>query len=593
MQFLIGNPLGWWALAALGGVLLIHLLQQQARRMEISTLFLLDRAAPNPMEGRALERLRQSIPLWLQLIAVLLVTWILLAPSWIRPESVQRVVVVLDSSLSMTAFRDRMSTTVQPVLKRLAQAAGHTEWVVMSSDTTQSILYNGIEMNGVHRAFSAWQPTKGTHDIQPALHLAQRLRGPEGLLIFVSDHPAELPTGVHLLAIGSPIDNVGFSGVHTVSNKGTAIWKALVKNYSATPQTRTWQLHVNGHPTAPQWLQLEPGQATVLQGLFPGGDAAKLQLVLSDDGFAVDNRLPLVMPLKKRLQIHLAADAPMPEFFKRFFAAHDHLQSPEALAAPDLTVGHLTEQANATANGIYFAPPVPAESLGVMRGALATSHPLTDGLHWHDLWVRNSSPGEGAAPEQNADDHTLVWLQSAPLIRLSRTNGGQRLIFNFDLKDSNAWQLPAFVILLHRFTERIRDGKTALRQANLETHQSLKLATHPHQETLDMTIHAVWGGPAQRQSVPLYQAALLRAPAEPAFIEVAQGAHILARDAVHFADAREADFTRAASLDHVSSHVPNQAQRHSRHDFLIPLWLLLLGSALLASWFFSTTERTG
>lgn len=299
MQFLMGNPVGWWALAALGGVLLIHLLQQQAKRVEISTLFLLDSAAPNPMEGRALERLRHSIPLWLQLIAVLLITWMLLAPSWIRPESVQRVVVVLDSSLSMAAFRDRMSTTVMPVLQRLAQTAGHTEWVVMSSDTTQSFLYNGPGLDGVRRVLSAWRPTKGTHDIQPALHLAQSLRGPEGLLIFVSDHPTELPTGVHLLAIGAPIDNVGFSGVHTASHEGISTWKALVKNYGATPQTRTWQLHVNGHPTAPQQLHLQPGQATVLQGLFPGGDAAKLQLVLSDDGFAVDNRLPLVAPLKK------------------------------------------------------------------------------------------------------------------------------------------------------------------------------------------------------------------------------------------------------------------------------------------------------
>lgn len=597
MQFLIGNPLGWWALAALGGVLLIHLLQQQAKRVEISTLFLLDSVAPNPMESRAIERLRQSIPMWLQLIGVLLITWLLLAPSWIRPESVQRVVIVLDSSLSMAAFRGRMTTTVMPVLQRLAQAAGHTEWVVMSSDTTQSILYNGVELNGVRQVLSAWQPTKGTHDVQPALHLAQSLRGPEGLLIFVSDHATELPTGVHLLAIGAPIDNVGFSGIHTVSNEGTATWKALVKNYGATPQTRTWQLHINGHPTAPQRLNLQPGQATVLQGLFPGGDAAVLQLVLSDDGFAVDNRLPLVAPLKKRLNIRLAADAPMPEFFKRFFATHDDVQPPEAQAAPDLTVGTLTGQPNATANGIYFAPPAPAASSGVMRGALATSHPLTDGLHWHDLWVRESPPLAGALPIVEAiNDQVLVWLQSVPLIRLSRVNGGQQLMCNFALKDSNAWQLPAFVILLHRFTEHLRAAKTTLRQANLETHQPLNLAAEPMHhpsKTLDVTIRPAQGGPAQRRSVPLYQAALLRAPAEPAFVEVVQGDLTLARDAVHFADAREADFTRTASLDHVSTHVTALAQRHSRRDLLVPLWLLLLATALVASWFFTTTERTG
>ncbi len=589
MQFLIGNPLGWWALAALGGVLLIHLLQQQAKRTEISTLFLLDSVAPNPMEGRALERLRQSIPLWLQLIAVLLVTWLLLAPNWIWPESVQRVVIVLDSSLSMSAFRDRMSTTVMPVLQRLSRAAGHTEWVVMSSDTTQSMLYNGAALDGVSQALSAWQPTKGTHDVQPALHLAQSLRGPEGFLIFVSDHRNELPAGVHLLAIGDPIENVGFSGLRTALDEGEASWKALVKNYGTTPQTRTWQLHINGRPTTPQRLHLEPGQATVLRGLFPGDHAAKLQLALSDDGFAVDNRLPLIKPLKKRLNIQLTEKAQMPELFKRFFDTYDTLQPPASQVTPDLIVDTRTEQDRPIANGIYFARPVSTTSSGVMRGALGTRHALTDGLHWHDLWVHQPRPITGAIEHQ-----VLVWMQSVPLIQLSQNDGGQQLLFNFALVDSNAWQLPAFVILLHRFAERIRAAKVAIRQANLESHQPLNLATEPmHHHNLEVTIHPAQGGSIQRQSRPLYQAALLRAPAEPAFIEITQGDRILTRDAVHFADAREADFTRAASFDDVSPHAPTLTERHSRRDRLTPLWLLLLGSALLASWFFTTTEHTG
>jgi len=460
MPLLIGNPMGWWALAALGGVLLIHLLQQQAKRVEISTLFLLENVVPSPMEGRAFERLRQSASLWLQIIGVLLITWLLLAPSWVRPESVQRVVVLLDSSLSMAAFRDRLLDTVMPVLQRTAKTAGHTEWVVMPSDTTQSVLYNGGALDGVHQALAAWHPTKGTHDIQPALHLAQSLSGPKGLLIAVSDHHLDLPAGVHLLAIGEPIDNVGFSGVHANVDGDSATWQALVKNYGTTPQTRTWQLHINGRPTAPQTLALQPGQATVLRGLFPGDRGAQLQLVLSDDGFRVDNRLPLVVPLKKRLNISLASDAPMPEFFKRFFARHDNLVQRD----PDLVVGILSgqEDRQTLANGIYFAPSAPTATptSGAIRGALATSHPSTDGLHWYDLWVRTPCP-LAAAP----DDQVLVWLQSDPLIWLSRSNRGQQLVCNFALNDSNAWQLPAFVVLLHRFTERIRAAKPDLRQA--------------------------------------------------------------------------------------------------------------------------------
>ncbi len=252
-------------------------------------------------------------------------------------------------------------------------------------------------------------------------------------------------------------------------------------------------------------------------------------------------------------------------------------------------MGTLTglEDRQTLGNGIYFAPSASPQTQlpRVIRGALATSHTLTKGLHWYDLWVRQP---HSLTPGPNAQ--VLVWLQAEPLIWLSHNHQGQQLICNFALHHSNAWQLPAFVVLLHRFTERIRATVPKLRQANLETHQKLNLAIGPGNRAVDMTIRLVQGNAIQRQSVPFYQATLLRAPAEPAFIEISQGDLTLARDAVHFADTREADFTQAASFDTVSTHIPALAQRHSRRDLLVPLWLLLLGVTLLASWFY--TERT-
>ena len=496
MPFLIGNPLGWWALAALGAVLLIHLLQQQAKRVQISTLFLLENVLPNPMQGRAFERLRQSIPLWLQLLAVLLVTWLLLAPSWVRPESAQRVVVLLDSSLSMAAFRHRLTPSVMPVLQRAAQAAGRTEWVIMPSDAAQSVLYNGASLADAQQALDAWSPSQGAHDMQPALHLAQRLRGPDGLLIVLSDHPLDLPDGAHLLAIGEPIDNVGFIGLRATVDDDTATWQALVKNYGATAQRRTWQFHINGHPTAPQTLDLQPGQTTVLRGLFPSDRQAQLQLVLSDDGFRLDNRLPLVAPVKKQLRIGLSDDAPLPEFFQRFFARYDDI----APTDPDLAIDALSGPVNreTLASGVYFAAASDTPA-GAGRGALATGHALTDGLHWYDLWVRAPHP-LAAGP----DDQVLVWLQDEPLIWLSRNARGEQLMCNFALNHSNAWQLPAFVVLLHRFAERLRAAKVDMRQANLETRQHLNLATAPNADPLDVTIHPAAG----RRSAATNHAAL-------------------------------------------------------------------------------------
>src|SRR6266852_6859515 len=99
------NPWGFLALLGVPAILAIHFLQRESRRVVSSTVFLLEQLSPVSARGRRIERLRNSIPLWLQLLAVLLLAWLLAQPRWLRKDSTQRVIAVLDSSVSMTAFR--------------------------------------------------------------------------------------------------------------------------------------------------------------------------------------------------------------------------------------------------------------------------------------------------------------------------------------------------------------------------------------------------------------------------------------------------------------------------------------------------------
>src|SRR6516225_2516595 len=98
------HPAGFFALLAVPAVLLIHFLQRESRQVTVSTLFLLDVLAPESAAGRRFERLRQSVPLWLQLLSALLLTWLIVQPRWVRRHSVQQIVLLLDSSVSMSAF---------------------------------------------------------------------------------------------------------------------------------------------------------------------------------------------------------------------------------------------------------------------------------------------------------------------------------------------------------------------------------------------------------------------------------------------------------------------------------------------------------
>jgi len=98
MELSFANPAGFWALLGLPAVVIIHFLQRRARRQVITTLFLLEPMRQESAGGHRFQRLRTSIPFWLQLLMVLGLTWLLIEPRWVRSTSVQRLAVVVDAS---------------------------------------------------------------------------------------------------------------------------------------------------------------------------------------------------------------------------------------------------------------------------------------------------------------------------------------------------------------------------------------------------------------------------------------------------------------------------------------------------------------
>ncbi len=214
MRLVLANPAGLWALAAIPLVLLIHFLQEQSRRVRCSTLFLLDRVKPESVGGARIERLRNSVPLWLQLLAVAVIAWLLAEPRWIRQDSRQTVVVVLDSSVSMSAFKKETRALLQGKLVALGGSGGAHRLASAGVRPAQPAALRG---NGARRICSMrsnkWEPAQGTHAPDAALLTARGLvRNNAGIVIFVTDRRTEVPADVALMSAGEPIENVGLAG---------------------------------------------------------------------------------------------------------------------------------------------------------------------------------------------------------------------------------------------------------------------------------------------------------------------------------------------------------------------------------------------
>jgi hypothetical protein len=578
-----GNPLGWWALLGIPAVLLIHFLQQESRQVRVSTLFLLEALAPRSVGGRRFEQLRNSVPLWMQLLAVLLLTWLLIEPRWIRPDSSQRIVVLLDSSVSMQAFRGPAIAALTPHLRELSKSASHTDWILMETDPAQPTLYSGRDAGLMLEAIERWKPRLGTHDPAPAFRVAQALPAGRGAAVFVTDHPIEPPAGIEVVAVGQPTSNVGFAGLR-VEKPGAdnPAWQAIVRNYGTVPETRVWKLLVQGREISQETLNLAAGQARVIRGTFPEG-ANAVELTLNHDALAIDDRLPIVRPVPKALGVAFDPKSPLAELFGKIVRSLSGVRVVEAGAADFqlLAVEPASGGQAAEVPAVVFV----TDSLSpkeYLEGPIITERSsLMDDLSWQGLIAQDTY-----RVATRPDDQVLLWQGGRPLI-FSRTldSGAPQLFINFDVTRSNAGRLPALVLLIHRFAERLRASKVAPESRNVDTWQAIEVA---HRVPIkEYPVHFLTGSPESEilaEGATPIEPIGLRAPAEPIFFEIRQDKVPLLRAAAQFGDGREADLTQAGQADTLAGKSFEQALRNSESDPFGPLIVLALLGVLLFSW---------
>jgi hypothetical protein len=590
-----GNPLGFLALLGIPAVLAIHFLQRRSRQLTVSTLFLLQQLQREGEGGNRFERLRPSIPLWLQLLAVLILTWLLAEPRWMEKNSVQQIVAVLDGSASMSVSRARLEKELPAALRKLSSATARTEFYLLDSRRDSGHLYHGDSVDGLMKSASAWQPSGGTHDPGPALRLGRSLAGREGTVLYVTDHDIkDLPLGARLLAVGEPEANAGIAGVSVEEKDGRTIWRAVLRNYSDVPQTREWWTESGDAASARQSVTLAPHGMQNVQSAFADGQN-EVVLHLSPDKFTADDAAPLVRPRPRQLAVVLPQDEmTLPQdqqLYTALFGSLPGVTITADRAAVDLAVAHYNPLDPALPDKpacIFVRDPRP--DAPVLAGTLLVEpHPLTENLNWQSLLVEDAL----SIPAQPGDE-ALVWLGERPLLFLRGPAEKRMLCFNFDLRKSNARRLPAFVISIHRFLEEVRSRIVREEWRNVECGHKLNcpVETGEGAAAVTLTWKAAGDGDDGKITVPAVQAALLTAPDLPAILELKQGERLLLKAAAHFADVREADFTNAASRQDLEGVQSTLIERHSREDSAWRIWLLLLLGVVGAAWYFiSRPER--
>ncbi len=576
---MFANPLGLLSLLAIPAILTIHFLQRKSITIPISTLFLLERTQREAVSGRRFERLIPSVPLWMQLLAVLLIAWLLSEPRFQKENSIQRVAIVVDASASMQVFKSDAVSVIQSQLPELQGSAAKLEITVLSSQPGTDRIYAGGSPEEMIRALRKFNPTAGVTDPSYALQLARSIVSNTGLVIYLTDTPIEkLPYESRLISVGRPIENVGFTGVTFEEIQGALTFRAIVKNYGSSDATRSWSLVSKNGSSTPREFQIKPGAFATIQAAFPV-DSSQVRLELDRDDFGLDDTLPMIAPQPKELKLFAATSPAFVDLSNKLIRSLAATTQSNDMKESDLVITSYDplDPILPESHAILFVEDPSSAGKYLSGGILAEAHPLMDGINWQALLVR-----ETLQLPRDPADKVLLWQEKRPLIFLREKGEKSILCFNFDLRLSNATQQPAFIVLLHRFAETLREKKIAPQKLNLETSQPIRITSTP-KIPLEISVTDPAGNPLSPPPAGL-------APASPGFVTIKQGEVVLLEAAAQFADTREADLSKTAPSQ-IDSFVSTASLKlHTTPDPFARLWLLILLLALLVAWYFSNGE---
>ena len=563
------NPWAWLGLLGIPFVIYIHMLQRRSRQMPVSTLFLLEAVQPERKAGRKIEKLKNSKLLWLNLLSVLLLTWLMVQPRSVQERKILKVAVVVDSSASMQVFAKNASETLFKELAELSQEASGLELTILSSIIEARTIYSGSDLLSAEKALIDHSFTHVDHDLTPAVRRAQSLLNNDGLLVLLSDHEREMPDGVLQILAGQATVNVGFTGF-TAKEDGK--WRAIVRNYSGTAQQVTWWAGLpNQEKLFKSEVLLEPGAMKTLQGEF---FKAQDQLVLSlaDDAFLSDNKICAVRPRQKSLSLKMSGlNSVNNTFLHKVLLRLARIEIKEQDV--DFEMAAMEDEPAKGQVGIFWKKT--KEAIQMSRGnTLSLNHPLMEGLAWQGVSMalvpsnKHFAELEGDLVLLKAEDQNLIILREQPK--------GPQVLLNMDLNAPEFLKSPAMIILLHRCLSLTRLHKKAFSRTNQECNNILH---HPSWESSQLKVDgAEFLSPGKIQMPNETGFFSVREVIESKEVELMQGA-------CFFADAGEADFSEAVKRNDFDSADIQMSVVSRESDFLKPLWVLSLLMICLYAWF--------
>jgi hypothetical protein len=485
-------PVGLWFLLAVPVIFILYLIQSRYRPQVVASLLLWKRMARDLEAEASWRRPRWDLLLALQLLVALLAGLALARPAILGGGS-QRVVIVLDTSASMTA-RDvqptRFAAARQQVAETISAAAPDARLsLVVAGAQPRVVVEDGSPAN-VIAALDALQPELTSGDMPSALRVAAGLAAPAAAngsqVVAITDgaFDLELPSQavpVSFKLVGGSGQNLAVTEVtlrRPIDRADYLAGFARVVNFGADARSTSITIVADSLAVDRSPLQV-PATGHAEATFRVPATAQTIAVVLAErDAMPADDRVDLLGYARWTRKATIVSEAPstwehvlsvVPDLTTRSIRPQDFLSS-------DIAPGDIVLFDNVVPNELPKTPFIlinPPDSSAVLaRTDTLQRQRRVDRFDADDPLLR----GLDIAPlnvQQIERAVTPAWAASSvdaedtPLILHGRLDDQRAVIFTFDPNKSNLPHLAAFPLLMANTVDWLTPGREAMLHAGL------------------------------------------------------------------------------------------------------------------------------
>jgi hypothetical protein len=455
-------------------VILLYLLKQRRRRIEVSTLMFWDKILRDEQTVTSLSKLKKLLSLLLQLLFIALLAFAIARPLLSgKLTGARRIILFVDISASMLVQEGNQTRFDLARQKAASVVRG------MSIGDSLMLVAVAAEPDIVHPftdnkrdlrdAIAKLSPTHGETHFKPAFKIIEELPEDEREthVYLISDgafDPVEIQppprTQFAFIPIGAQSDNIGISAfqVRPLPSSARDFQVHLeVLNDTKDERIVPVELRIGERLLDAYEIKIPPGKSVTRTLRQFSGQGGEVEVVLDvKDAFPLDNRAYAVLPKPRPIKVRLVTEANL--FLERALATDDGVELEfiqpkdftEATMA-DVTVFSGWHPTRTPAGTSIFIGSWPDDLGLVKRGEIAK--PLfTDWEHGHPinshLALQNVSIEKATAVEPNAKFQTLAASFNDPLVLLREEAAQKVLVITFDTLTTDLPLRVAFPIMI-------------------------------------------------------------------------------------------------------------------------------------------------